>query len=768
MKAYITAYPKTLYIKFAKQYLHEQTLLTGDLTDLDYFVRTYPEYPDEGKMWRYFYEIYTKENGRNSVIYFLKQYPAYPYKEELRSDYAAAKIHQEKPIYDAALKSKKSSKIVQFIQQFPDSELVKEAENTLADALLKDGSFKTFQFFLKQYPKSPRYYEIIDKLYDEYTKDGEFFSVNQFMIDYPEYQNTDKLKEGLKIGQKGKEIILAVPFDPAKKKQFEEYIRIAAPSERAFIALQRMIENDLANQNWSAALTTISQFESYFAKNPKVANLKMILQAKNLGIQKQNLGDLVNTKMDEYVPIISVDNQYLYFCRWDETNENIYVSKKENGQWKKATYVEGLNVDKPRENEGSLSISADNNEIIIFKNGDLYSAKKNIGGWQAAKAFGRKINTDRWEADAMLSSDGKALIFSSKRNDLMHLDIVDTKDYHGDEAGNADLFVALKDTKGKWQTPINLGDIINTPFLERTPFLHSDMKTLYFSSDGHGGLGRLDVYKTTRLDDSWTNWSVPVNLGKGINTPENDWGYKVSTDGIIAYFEHKKDNENGQDLYRIILPESLRPEKVSIISGKIHDINGNPVFADVVWEDLESGQEIGRLKSNPTTGTYFITLPNEKSYSYFIEKKGYLPQANHIDLRKKNNPINIQESISINKVTEMIDRGQKTPLKNLFFEPNRFTIKKASFWELNRLAKIIKKYQVKTEISGHTDSNGDTESNLILSQNRAKAVKDYLIQQGCDADDISVQGFGYQQPLDDNTTEDGRKKNRRVEVRFML
>ena len=154
------------------------------------------------------------------------------------------------------------------------------------------------------------------------------------------------------------------------------------------------------------------------------------------------------------------------------------------------------------------------------------------GGWSKPVELPYNINAGSWNSDATISSNGEALIFSSVRDENLNLHNTNENNYHGDNQYPSDIYVSLKDQNDMWGKPFNIGDSINTIFTERSPFLHPDMKTLYFSSDGHGGLGKLDVFMSTRLYDScWTCWSDPINLGKEINTIESDWGYKISTDG---------------------------------------------------------------------------------------------------------------------------------------------------------------------------------------------------------------------------------------------
>ncbi|MCH2046706.1 MAG: OmpA family protein, partial [Saprospiraceae bacterium] len=408
-------------------------------------------------------------------------------------------------------------------------------------------------------------------------------------------------------------------------------------------------------------------------------------------------------------------------------------------------------------------------ELIVFVEGDLFFSEKTIEGWQEPLPYPYPINSEFWDADAMLSSDGNAMVFVSRRKEVLHMHHKKWETYHGDGFGNIDIFISLKDENGNWEEPINLGETINTPYAERTPFLHPDMKTLYFSSDGHGGLGKMDVYKTTRLDDTWMNWSTPVNLGKDINTTENDWGYKVSTDGKMAYFAISNENIGGeysQDICTIELPKDLRPETVSTISGQLTDSEGYPIEAEIIWEDLQSGEIVGKLKSDPNTGKFFVVLPNDRQYSYFVSKDGFFPKANNIDLRDKGKQVDVDESLEMVRIEEMVEKDIALPLKNLFFETNKYNIKETSFLELDRLAQLIQDYNLKVEIAGHTDDRGSDQDNKVLSQNRANAVKKYLIKQGCDTNKIQAIGYGEDNPVKSNKTIEGRAKNRRVEVRF--
>lgn len=340
--------------------------------------------------------------------------------------------------------------------------------------------------------------------------------------------------------------------------------------------------------------------------------------------------------------------------------------------------------------------------------------------------------------------------------------------YHGDRLPLSDLYICHKDSSNNWGKIFKMPSVINTPYTERAPFLHPDMKTLYFSSDGHGGLGKLDVYMTKRLADScWDCWSEPVNLGKEINGPNSDWGYKISTDGKTAYFSKNNKLKSKEDIFKITLPPHLRPDVVASVEGQLKDSYNKPVSTLIHWEDLENNKIIGTAKTDPKDGTYFIVLPMGKNYGYFIEDSTYFPLSQSLDLRDSIKAVEIKRDVQLVTFTEMIEKGIPVAMNNLFFSYAKYDLLPSSIPELQRIAKIINRYNLKVEIAGHTDNIGEDRTNQQLSERRAKSVKDFLIQSGCNNNLLQTVGYGESNPIDTNDTETGRAKNRRVEIKFI-
>lgn len=749
-QAFTEAYPHSPFNKFAKDYMFDLIMAETNIVDYDYFVRAYPNYEKKEEIWLRFYRLYLQEHGTSSVKEFAQAYPNYPFQDAINSAVRAAQKKEDQPLFEKAKQTKDILLILDLIERSPSSPFIVELEVPMYAALKKNGLFRGCNKFLSLFPNSTYYDTVLDILYDRYVSDGELGTINQFMMEHPEYKNIEKQERDLKLAEQGAKLnLLEVPTNQ-NIKEYEAYILAAAPKERAFVALQRLIEPAINDKNWSLALSTVNKYAPAFGNdNTKVNALKKVLNASEIAIQKMALGGGINSSSSEYTPLISIDNKSIYFCRLNKSTtgtvtEDIFVSHFKNQEWQMAKALE--NINSPTKNEGLLAISADEQQIIVFdgntRNGDMLLSTYGKKGWSKPTPLPTTINTPSWDADAMLSSDGNALLYVSERKEVLdRKQEGDINGFHGSNTGNRDIFVVLKNSKGTWQTPINLGDIINTPFAERTPFLHPDMKTLYFSSDGHGGLGHLDVYMTIRLDDTWTKWSTPINLGKSINTSQNDWGYRISTDGQTAYFSAMT-GDSEDDIFYIKLPQKYQPTPVNILSGVIVDENSQPTAVEVFWEDLETGKNLGQLKNNPLTGQFVIPLSKGKQYAYFFTKKNYLSIAKSVDPSIDNGQNNVQ-IISIKALKE---KAQAITLHNLFFEGSSAQLKKTSFSELDRLAKQIIDYKLFVTIIG--------ESNQVeRAVEKANTIKNYLVSKGCKERHITTNSVNTQQPFENPNEE---------------
>lgn len=572
-----------------------------------------------------------------------------------------------------------------------------------------------------------------------------------------------------------------IQVDDGKEPKYYEYlIQLYAPSEDAFVALQRLIKPYLDKREWNNAIKTLQFYKTQFTPMAdRIDRIISIIQTPEEGIKMVNLGGNINTQAPEYGPVISPDGKKLFFTGRDREDgiggEDIYASYNINGLWTLAKMLAGnINTES---NEYINSISADGNILVLFGNyenslgrGDNFYVEKTPRGWSEIKTFPPPINSKYWDADAFLTADGKAILFSSERPGGIGPFHQKGDYYHGMFWGNTDIYVVLKDGDNWSQIAINLGPAINTPYTERTPFLHPDGKSLYFSSDGYPGLGKSDVFKSIRLSDtSWTDWSEPVNLGKEINTSEEDWGYKITTDGKRAYFSTVNDRGFGaEDLYYVDLPQNAKPERdVITINGKIIDENGKPIDATIRWSDVDQQKEVGVAKTDPNTGEYFIALPVGRYYAYYADVKGFYSPVEYLDLTNTKKYQEIKNDVKLVSVEELKNSGKSIKLENIFFDFDKYDLKEKSYEALNTLLRFMKENpEIIVEINAYTDNIGSERYNLKLSENRAGSVVTYLIQKGIESSRLFPIGHGKDDPVASNETEEGRALNRRVEFRI--
>lgn len=574
-------------------------------------------------------------------------------------------------------------------------------------------------------------------------------------------------------------------FKSAKSLEaFDAFINKYAPDELAFVAVQRLAQPLLDARDWGAASAIFEKYgEKFPAKSAAFSKIFGALSAPVGEVVVNNLGPGINSSVGEYAPVISSNGKKLVFardCGVCEGGEDVFVSTlNDSGIWGEAAkFGPPLST---RSNEIPLSLSADGNTLAVFGNyegslgrGDIFHIDKTPDGWGNLQHYPAPLNSEYFDSNAAYTSDGNAILFVSDRPTGVGEFHQKGSFYHGDFDGNTDIYVYIPNPAGAGSV-INLGGVINTPYAEYSPFLHSDGKTLYFSSNGHPGLGGLDVFKSTRLrTDSWVEWSEPVNLGKEINTPYNDWGYQFDAQGERAYFAvgNRSGGFGGSDIFAVSLPGKFQPAGVVTVSGKVTDPTGRFLAANLRWNDLLAGKEVGKATSDPQNGDYIIQLPSGGKYAYYAEKAGYMGQSENIDLTEELGYREFVMDIVLypiaQSVSDMPRLLAEIRMNNVFFDFDRSSLRSESKLELDRWVRMLKENPaVSLEIDGHTDSIGTEEYNLGLSERRVKSVARYIEEQGIAAKRLTARGLGEKKPVASNKTAKGRQDNRRVEVRIV-
>lgn len=471
-----------------------------------------------------------------------------------------------------------------------------------------------------------------------------------------------------------------------------------------------------------------------------------------------NMGKAINTAFNEYNPCITANQQNLYFTsrRSNTTGgkiqddglpyEDIYASQFKSGAW-----TGGKQLPAPintRENDFCTGISPSGQIMFIEREengGDIFISELQGETWGKPEPF--PYNTGKLETSACLSHDESKLYFVS------------------DRGGHKDIYYCIKNKQGKWNSPIKCPSAINSLYDEESPFPHPDGKWLYFSSKGHSSMGGYDIFRVGI--NTVGAFGLPENLGYPINTAADDMFFHLSPDGKTGYFSSEKEGGEGlQDIYTITMPAPPSPPDLTLVKGTVIDGKTKlPTSATITVVDNATKEEVTRLKSNEKTGDFTIALPSGKNYGITVEKEGRLFYSKNVTTSYKNGYY--EEVIEELFLPEM-KVGAIVVLRNLFFESNKYNLNKESFPELDRMVDLMRKYPtLKVEIAGHTDNKGDAKANLILSKNRANAVKEYLVSKGIDASRCKAEGYGPNKPAAPNTTEGGRQLNRRTEMSIL-
>ncbi len=497
-------------------------------------------------------------------------------------------------------------------------------------------------------------------------------------------------------------------------------------------------------------------------------------------IKVENLGEVVNTDNPEMRPTISADGNLLFFIRQNDpanihyatvpNSQDIWYSKRDSlGKWSPAKHL-SAKVNASQYN-AVYWISPDLNTILLkgsFIDGQYYGMgvsmihKRRDNSWTNAEMLKirnfTKFSTTP-QIGASMGHGGKTLLF-----------------YMTDKKGSFDndLYVSFAEGNDIWTAPKSLGKKINLPdYNEMSPFIASDGVTLYFASDRPGGIGEMDIWISKRLDDSWTKWSDPVNLGEPINTAGSEAFFTLDAGGEYAYLTSSDGAFGGSDIVRVKLLEKEKPNPVVLVSGNVYNAKTRePLNASLVYQTLPDGTEVGNAVSSPVDGSFKIVLPYDKNYSIRASADKFFAISENLNLDSliKAGYKEIHRDLYL----VPIEIGQVFRLNNVFFDFDKYNLRPESFVELDRVVGFLNDYpNIEIEMSAHTDSKGADDYNLLLSDNRAKSVREYIVSKGIAATRIISQGYGESKPVADNSNADGsdnpegRQLNRRVEFKIL-
>lgn len=533
----------------------------------------------------------------------------------------------------------------------------------------------------------------------------------------------------------------------------------------------------MEQEHYVEARTQFEKFLKYPSKSEAISNRakKMLGDAifrpdalsKPVKFEPKNMGTNINSPNRDYFPSITADENTMIFTvqigEGQYGQEDLFRSLKKNGEWTKAEPIPNINTN---ENEAAQSVSADGKFLVFtvcnrpgdYGSCDLYFSERINGRWSDPKNLGSAINSANWESQPSVSPNADAIYFT-----------------RGGARGQGDknLMITRRNEDGSWSEPSVINEL-NTPYDDSAPCIHPDGQTLYFSSSGHPGMGGLDLFVSRLRSDGV--WDVPKNLGYPINTAQNEEALAVALSGSLAFIASDRPGGFGSlDIYSFEMPKENRPNPVTYVKGYVYDAVSKKALTRTTVEiyDLSADKLFTKTKTD-ADGEFLLCMPLGHDYSLNVKKQKYLFYSDNFalkEIRNQQNPFALDIPLqpiseSIGKMDSVLSPKEGVPiiLKNVFFSTNSSELRVESQVELNRLKLLLDENpKMKIRINGHTDSEGSDTDNLLLSDRRAKSVRDYLISRGIAADRLDAKGYGETKPISSNESNEGRQLNRRTE-----
>lgn len=471
----------------------------------------------------------------------------------------------------------------------------------------------------------------------------------------------------------------------------------------------------------------------------------------------QELPETINRFGLQYLPTMTVDQKTLVFTKRDEfrDDEDIVVSYFKEGDWSSAVSI-SPKINTPY-NEGASSISADGRTMIFtacdrregYGSCDLYISKKSGKTWSRPKNLGKVVNSKYWESQPSLSADGRTLFFASTRPGGF---------------GGKDIWMTTIQSED-WGKPVNLGSSVNSFKDETTPFIHFNGQTLFFSSNSYVGMGGFDLFKSEREDSLWTQ---PENLGYPINTFRDEVALLMSADGANGYFakELQKNREILESkIVKFEVPNAVRPTQSFYLAGKVIDSDTKkPLQADLQIVDLVSNEFVYNSSSDAVSGAFYFVLPQGRQLGGYVKKEGYFYENFSFDASLSS----LANTDTITVALSPLKTGESLILKNIYFDTNAYALDERSRSEIANVFDLLNRNKaIAIEIGGHTDDVGSKDYNQSLSEKRAEAVYEALIEKGVSPSQMRYKGYGDEKPIKANDTSVNRKSNRRIEFRVI-
>lgn len=554
--------------------------------------------------------------------------------------------------------------------------------------------------------------------------------------------------------QKG---LTLLPFNPALATDYYTLAELYF-DRGAYTEAKKYYEDFLKSD------TKSERFVTYAQQQLETADFAVKAKENPVNFNPKRLPATLNKFALQYFPSTTTDQKnFIYTARTSTSpaaDENIYISEIKDGSWQAPMSIS--DVINSNANEGAATIAGDGKTLVFAacsrsdSNGDcdLYISLRTGDTWSKPKNMGNVVNSKAWDSQPTLSADGRTLYFTSGRSGGI---------------GKEDIWVTYQNEDGSWKAPQNLGASVNSAGRDMAPYIHGSGSTLYFVSDGHIGMGGLDVF-LTNLENK--QWSEPKNLGYPLNTQADEGSLFITPDNQKGYYS-RQELQNAADarsvtiqLYEFSVPDAWKSKVTSTYAqGRVYNSETKkPVGAVVQVYDVATDSLVQQVNADELSGEYTVVLAEGNQYALYVSSPSYLLNSFSFDYT---NPSNLSP-VALDVYLKPIKAGSAVVLNNLFFESGAYKLQEKSKTELNKIIDFLRmKKALKIEISGYTDDVGTNIDNQVLSERRAKAVVDYLSANGVPKSRLTYKGYGESKTVEPNTSEANRQLNRRIELKVL-
>ncbi len=694
---------------------------------IDAAAKRYPMSPSvqraaEKQKSRQAYALASKRNTVEAYNDYLRRYPASD-----ESDQARERL--DNLLVVSYSKCKTAMDYAHFATTYPEISLADKALDQMRRLIYEQQDVDAARHYLEHFKLDPHYLEVYSRYYSWHAAEGNGDPLRRFQQQHPDYPYQRTLEEDLERAERYDRVNLMADYLEVDYARYSDYVRQLTGRGIAFIPLQRMIQLQVASGNYQAALDRIRRFDICFenTSNKEYRELQRLLSAPASG---RRVSREFAATYHIHNPTINPADGRLYFTRSSGTNTRICYAVKDGNEWRSAGEVALAGINST-EGYTFFGFYAGGSHMLLGHEGNIMMAQNEGDTWRITEIPPYPVNTDHIETDAYMLPDGSGILLASDRPGGRNLQASGAY-FHGDTALATDIYF-IPYINNSWGPAVNLGNSINTPYSERSPILSRNLKTLYFISDGRGGLGYGDIYMSTRTSiKDWTSWSEPQNIGKDINSGYAEADISFSTDEKRLYFASNRDM-NSYSMYSVATTHdtsnSYQPCTVDILGMESFLLRVR--VADLVQQAVTQTVECSG-ESNAIT----FNVHKDKHYAVIGDAGTYFVPAIIVDPKVKN-----PQRLKGYTFPVLVAMDKPVPLLAVDFD-NEQALTPVAELQLQQLAHFLTlNPQGIAEFAIDVPGSDETLA-YNLSLERGRLIRNYLNYQGIPDPRIIISAYG--------------------------